>query len=84
MGIVIQLDDFRTGRRPADSLSRLDAAVARLDPLVRNRGDRLPANLVRQLAAVARMAESGRAREAARRAERLADVLEHPALGASS
>jgi hypothetical protein len=84
MGIVIQLDAFRERRGPADGLTRLDAAVARLDPLVRDRADRLPAGLVRQLAAIARMAEAGRAREAARRAERLADVLEHPALGASS
>jgi hypothetical protein len=84
MGIVIQLDEFRARHSPVDSLARLDAAVARLDPLVRGRGDRLPPSLVRQLAAVARMAEAGRPREAAARAERLADVLEHPALGASS
>jgi hypothetical protein len=83
MGVVIRLDEFRDRRGPADAFIRLDAAVARLDPLVRDRGDRLPPNLVRQLTAIARMAEAGRAREAARRAERLADVLEHPALGAS-
>jgi hypothetical protein len=84
MGIVIRIDEFRGRRGPTDSVTRLDAAVARLDPLVRDRGDRLPPTLVGQLAAIARMAEAGRAREAARRAERLADVLEHPALGASS
>lgn len=85
MGIVIQLDQLRARRDPSGAaLVRLDAAVARLDKQVTRRGDRLPERLADELMRIAQAVTSGRARAAADRAERLADLLEHPALGASS
>jgi hypothetical protein len=54
-------------------------AVGRLDPLVRDRGGRLPVSAERELASIVNALSLGRASEAAERAERLADLLEHPA-----
>lgn len=80
MAQVISLDSFRERRNPlAAAMSRLDGAVGRLDPLVKGRSAGLGHRLERELAAIARDVSLGRPREAADRAERLADLLEHPA-----
>ena len=80
MGVVIALDRYRAlrGRQKAP-LSRLEDAVARLEPLVRCSPDRLVGAVERELRDIGRAVSSGGALEAAERAERLADRLEHPA-----
>jgi len=82
VGDVIWLDRHRSsrGRREtAAPVDRLDAAVTRLDPLVRRRDGRLTPTIERELRAIATAVSSGRAREAADRAERLIGLLAHPA-----
>jgi hypothetical protein len=82
MAEVISLVEYRERRNPlAFAIRRLDAAVARLDPLVRDRGRRLTPSIERELAAISGAVSAGDPREAAERAERLADLLEHPAVG---
>jgi hypothetical protein len=80
MAQVISLDEYRARRNPlAATIARLDHAIARLDPLVRDRTGRLTPSVERELAHIARSVSAGLPREAAERAERLADLLEHPA-----
>jgi hypothetical protein len=80
MGTVISLEEYRQRRDPsATALGRLDAAVQRLDPLVRARDGRLTPTIERELRAIASAVSDGLPREAADRAERLAGILEHPA-----
>jgi hypothetical protein len=80
MAQVISLDDYRTGRNPLKAaMGRLDAAVRRLDPLVRRPDTRLGDAVERELLAIAAEVSRGSPAEAARRADRLADRLEHPA-----
>ena len=82
MADVISLEEYRERRNPfMAAVRRLDAAVARLDPLVRDRGGRLTPSIERELGAISRAVSAGDPREAAERAERLADLLEHPAVG---
>ncbi len=77
---VISLDEYRARKDPgAFALSRLDRAVGRLDPLVRGRAGRLSVSAERELEQIARAVSQGLTRKAAERAERLADLLEHPA-----
>jgi hypothetical protein len=76
VGTVTSLDDYRVRRAPAP-VDRLDDAVRRLDPLVRGRRSLSPL-IERELASIARAVSAGKAREAAERAERLVDLLEHP------
>ena len=85
MGTIIDLAMERTRRRrpPADAMGRLDGAVARLDPLVRELDGRLNAVIRDELLAISAAVHAGLAREAADRAERLADRLEHPAASGS-
>jgi hypothetical protein len=79
MGTVISLQAHRERRRPrAEAVRRLDRAVQRLDPLVRDRGPLTP-TIERELLAIARAVSAGQPRRAADRAERLAGLLEHPA-----
>lgn len=80
MGQVISLDRYRAShdRLPA-AMARLDGAVARLEPLVRRSPGRLLFDVERELLAIAGAVSAGRPQEAAERAERLADRLEHPA-----
>ena len=81
-GQVISLDEYRVRRTvSATPIERLDAAVERLDPLIRRRDGRLASSIHRELASIAAAVSGGYARKAAERAERLADLLEHPALG---
>ena len=81
MAQVISLDDHRTRRRGplAVAIERLDRAVARLDPMVRGRTSLLAPSVERELALIARDVGDARPLQAAVRADRLADLLEHPA-----
>ena len=80
MAQVISLAEHRARRHPqATAVTRLDVAVGRLDALVRARTQRLGPTIERELRSIARSVSAGRARQAADRAERLADILEHPA-----
>jgi hypothetical protein len=83
MGTVVSLERYRASRegrsRDQGDLGRLDQAVTRLEPLVRRRTDRLTPTIERELRAIARSVTAGLPAEAARRAERLAGILEHPA-----
>ena len=78
MGEVVDLEEYRAGRLPA-GIRRLDEVVGRLEPLVRARSGRLRPVVERELVAIAREVSAGRPHLAARRAQRLADRLEHPA-----
>jgi hypothetical protein len=80
MGDVVSLTDHRERRDERSvALGRLDRAVERLDPPVRERVDRLSPTIRRELVAIARAVSAGSPSRAAERAERLAGLLEHPA-----
>jgi hypothetical protein len=80
MGEVVVLSQYRERKAELPrALRRLDEAVRRLDPLVRGRGGRLGSHLEAELLAIAAEVSAGRPYLAVRRAERLADRLEHPA-----
>jgi hypothetical protein len=82
MGQVISLEAYRDDVvRPSELLHRLDEAVSRLDPLVRARAASVSPTVERELRAIAVAVNAGRPRQAARRAERLAGLLQHPASG---
>jgi hypothetical protein len=82
MGEVISLETYRDDVvAPREMLSRLDDAVAKLDPLVRARASAVSPTVERELRAIAIAVNAGRPRQAARRAERLAGLLQHPASG---
>ena len=82
MGQVISLDAYRDDVvRPTELLHRLDEAVNKLDPLVRARSATVSPTVERELRAIAIAVNAGRPRQAARRAERLAGLLQHPASG---
>jgi hypothetical protein len=77
---VISLDAYRARKDPRGAaLRRLDLAVGRLDPLIRGREGRLSPRAELELERIAHAVSSGRTADAAERAERLADLLEHPA-----
>lgn len=80
MAQVISLDSYRERRYPlAAAMARLDGAVGRLDPLIRGGRGGLGIRVERELAAISREVSQGQPQAAADRAERLADLLEHPA-----
>jgi hypothetical protein len=80
VGVVVSLEDYRERRDPpAAAVRRLDRAVEALDPLVSARRHRLSPTIERELRAIARAVSAGDAGIAAERAERLVDLLEHPA-----
>jgi hypothetical protein len=79
MGQVISMQAYRD-RRSADPFGRLDLAVRRLDDLVARRGDRVTVAMQRELERIAEAVSNGRVQEAADGAERLAGILQHPAL----
>ena len=82
MGEVISLETYRDDViAPREMLSRLDDAVAKLDPLVRAHASAVSPTVERELRAIAIAVNAGRPRQAARRAERLAGLLQHPASG---
>jgi hypothetical protein len=80
MAQVISLQDHRDRRNPlARAMARLDQAIRRLEPLVRGSGTRVHDAVGRELLAIAAEVSGGRPLDAAARADRLADRLEHPA-----
>lgn len=84
MGEIILLAEYRDRRHPELTvLQRLDRAVERLDSIVRRRPGRMAPTVERELHLIARAVSSGMPLEAADRAERLADLLEHPAASGS-
>ncbi len=81
---VVSLQEYRDRRHPGlAEMRRLDRAVGRLDAVVDRRPDRIVPTVEGELLLIARAVSSGRPREAADRAERLADLLEHPAASGS-
>ncbi len=88
MGTIIDLEAWRNARRlvardaPGDlsprPLDRLEAAVARLDRAVARGTGRLSSRVERELLLIIGLVAAGRSAEAADRAERLAERLEHP------
>jgi hypothetical protein len=79
MAQVISLSEYRERRDPSQgAIQRLESAIARLDPLVRGRRGLSP-SVESELQRIAADVGAGRPSAAAKRAERLADLLEHPA-----
>jgi hypothetical protein len=84
MGTVIELDAWRRRRErllPAPEpapVPRLESAVVRLERLMRSGTGRISARVETELLAITGAVTAGRMAEAARRAERLAERLEHP------
>jgi len=84
MGEVVSLQDYRDRDVPQlSAMRRLEQAVGRLDLVVQRRPGRMAPTVERELLIIARTVSSGMAQEAADRAERLADLLEHPAASGS-
>jgi hypothetical protein len=84
MGEVVDLREWRRrhgrGATPGQHrpVPRLDAAVARLERVMRAGTGRISARVEAELLAITGAVSSGRVDEAAQRAERLAERLEHP------
>jgi hypothetical protein len=84
MGVVIELDAWR--RRPERAapasrghpLPRLEAAVRRIERLMRTGTGRISARVETELLGITAAVTAGRMLDAARLAERLAERLEHP------
>jgi len=69
----------RHGRdRPPAPLARLERAIGRLDPLVNGGTGRIGFRVETELLAITGAVTAGRVEDAATRAERLAERLEHP------
>ena len=84
MGEIVLLAEYRDRRDPELTvMQRLERAVGRLDAVVRRRPSRMAPTVERELLLIARTVSSGLPLEAADRAERLADLLEHPAASGS-
>lgn len=78
MADVIDLRAWRE-RRERDPMTRLERAIARLDALLGRRGSgRLGPRVESELLAITGAVTAGLEDEAAERAERLAERLEHP------
>jgi hypothetical protein len=84
MGAVIDLAAWRKRRERVVLVGdlvpvpRLDAAVAKLERLMRSGTGRISARVETELFAITGAVAAGRMEEAAKRAERLAERLEHP------
>jgi hypothetical protein len=88
VGTVTELDSWRrrraagTGTAPAEHagrpVTRLESAVARLERLVRGGTGRISVRVETELLAITGAVAAGRTADAADRAERLAERLEHP------
>ena len=84
MGEIVLLAEYRDRRNPEISVMlRLERAVERLDSVVQRRPGRVAPTVERELLVIARAVSSGMPLRAADRAERLADLLEHPAASGS-
>jgi hypothetical protein len=68
--------DERLG--PPAPLARLERAIGRLDPLVNGGTSRIGPRVETELLAITGAVTAGRVEDAATRAERLAERLEHP------
>jgi hypothetical protein len=79
MGELISLEAYKAAKRPVPAMQRLEAAVGRLEPLIRSGSAKLTPSMEHELEAIAKEVAFGYPRQAAVRAERLADLLEHPA-----
>jgi uncharacterized protein YoxC len=80
VGQLVSLEEYRSGKiRGLSAISRLERSVGRLEASVRRTAGRMTPTVERELLLIVRAVSSGRAQEAARRAERLAGLLEHPA-----
>ena len=78
MGTLIDLQEWRE-RHEHDPMTRLERAIARLDELLQRRGSgRLGPRVESDLLAITGAVTAGLEDEAAERAERLAERLEHP------
>ena len=84
MGAVIDLAAWRKRRERVVLVGdpvpvpRLDAAVAKLERLMRSGTGRISARVETELLAITGAVAAGRLEEAVQRAERLAERLEHP------
>lgn len=84
MGAVIDLAAWRKRRERVVLVGdpvpepRMDAAVARLERLMRSGTGRISARVETELLAITGAVTAGRLEEAVQRAERLAERLEHP------
>jgi hypothetical protein len=79
VGQLVSLEEYRSARTPRlAALSRLERSIGRLEGSVRLTAGRMAPTVERELILIVRAVSSGRAQEAARRAERLAGLLEHP------
>jgi hypothetical protein len=84
MGEIVSLAEYRDRQNPGlVVMRRLERAVGRLDVVVQRRPGRMAPTIERELLLIARAVSSGMSRDAADRAERLADLLEHPAASGS-
>ena len=84
MGEIVSLAEYRDRRSPELAvMRRLEHAVGRLDSVVQRRPGRMAPTVERELLLIARAVSSGMPLAAADRAERLADLLEHPAASGS-
>jgi hypothetical protein len=84
MGQLVSLEDYRAGRTPGlAALTRLERSIGRLEGSVRRTAGRMAPTVERELLLIVRAVSSGKAQEAARRAERLAGLLEHPVASSS-
>jgi hypothetical protein len=69
----------RTERpEPGAPIARLERAIGRLDPLVNRGTSRIGPRVETELLAITGAVTAGRVEDAATRAERLAERLEHP------
>ena len=83
MGTVTDLREWRQ-RHEHDPVTRLERAIARLDGLLRRRGSgRLGPRVEAELLAITGAVTAGLEDDAAERAERLAERLEHPSASRS-
>jgi len=84
MGTLIDLQEWRE-RHEHDPMTRLERAIARLDELLQRRGSgRLGPRVESDLLAITGAVTAGLEDDAAERAERLAERLEHPSARRSS
>ena len=77
MGTVVDLREWRE-RHDRDPMTRLERAIARLDGLLQRGSGRLGHKVETELLAITGAVTAGLQDEAAERAERLAERLEHP------
>lgn len=83
MGEVVHLQEWLE-RREKDPLTRLVRAIVRLDGLLTYGSGRLGSRVESELLAITGAVTAGLEDEAAERAERLAERLEHPSARRSS